>query len=58
MRHAYGTEIEVTQLQVNLQLAQRLPTLLAQDTQAFLKAFYLDELRYYLGSCVSSATSG
>ncbi|MCG8363049.1 MAG: hypothetical protein MJA27_06930 [Pseudanabaenales cyanobacterium] len=43
VRHGYGAEIEVTQLQVNLQLAQRLPKLLAQDTQVFLRAFYPDE---------------
>lgn len=38
VRHAYGADIEIAQLQANLRLAQRLPSLLAQDIQVFLNA--------------------
>ncbi|MGI8935758.1 hypothetical protein [Leptolyngbya sp. BC1307] len=36
IRHAYGTEIELTQLQANLSAAQRLYGLLQQDINIFL----------------------
>ncbi|MEO0457153.1 MAG: hypothetical protein AAF152_11330 [Cyanobacteria bacterium P01_A01_bin.114] len=42
VRHAYGAEIEATQLQVNLRLAQRLPQLLKQDTEVFLNTLSSD----------------
>ncbi|MEB3336777.1 MAG: hypothetical protein VKJ46_04890 [Leptolyngbyaceae bacterium] len=38
VRHAYGSEIELTQLQVNLNLALELPSRLWQDIQVFLDA--------------------
>jgi hypothetical protein len=37
IRHAYGTEIELTQLQVNLNSAQKLYELIQQDIEAFIE---------------------
>ncbi len=36
VRHGYGAEIEVTQLNINLALAQQLQVLLPQDVESFL----------------------
>lgn len=36
VRHGYGAEIEVTQLNINLELAQQLQVLLPQDVESFL----------------------
>lgn len=36
VRHGYGAEIEVTQLNINLKLAQQLQVLLPQDVESFL----------------------
>ena len=38
IRHAYGTEIELTQLQANLSAAQQLTGLIQQDIDHFLAA--------------------
>jgi uncharacterized protein YutE (UPF0331/DUF86 family) len=37
VRHAYGTDIELTQLQVNLTSAQKLYELINQDIEAFIE---------------------
>ena len=36
VRHAYGKDIELTQLQVNVVVAQKLYDLIAQDIDVFL----------------------